>query len=375
MIVDLCIMCDLPLSPERQTEEHIIPNALGGLLTTRSATCISCNSGAGHSDDAYIANLFGPLLASLDVVRSRKRKGRPSSFEDPDSGYTFEIPAGQKPKKAANFRREKTAEGEFFYVTAPTEDEARLLVRNYTKRHDADLVIKPISNSANAYKWRIPTEAHDLTLLRVATRIAAYFARHEGVDIRPSSPAVEFLRGVRGPLGIVSPARGDVVEITPQPARPLTHGVFLSRSPENGECYAYVVLFEYLEFVVSFGPIDAEVSTAGHIVNLVAGKESTPEFVWIASYVQMRKWLRTPRINFDRSISRFQSLKYYIENQDSIWIERASLRALDTYLEAIERGKSEVEARSLADSRAREILSNYGIELENLSFYENEVRS
>lgn len=371
---EFCIICGRLFREAQAAEEHIIPNALGGLLATKKATCSDCNSESGHTEDSALVALFGPLLSAFDVVRDRGEP-RVVRFKDRKSGLEFFLKPGRQPEKSPNFRVESTETGGLrFQVSAPTEAEARAILKQYTKQDTSKLELTPDIRTTEQYTWRFQTILHDPILLRGIARIAIYFARHLGLQIGRDSPAVQYLAGRRESLGVVAPARGEVVEVHASAERALTHGIFLRCFPTDNQCYAYVVLFEYLEFVVWLGPVAESVPPTGHQVNLVSGRKVFPELTWLASPVVMRKWLRSPRINPDRVIARFQSAKFYLENPRSLWFERAMLRAHEAYFQAKNSGKSDAEADVKASEVANAILERYDMKVEQMSF-EPEDRS
>jgi len=93
-----CYLCQQDLiSDETESEEHIIPNAIGGRLTSRKLLCIGCNNSLGSSIDADLANQFNPIAAMLNIRRDR---GKPKAFDAQmeSSGEKYKIEPGGKPR-------------------------------------------------------------------------------------------------------------------------------------------------------------------------------------------------------------------------------------------------------------------------------------
>jgi hypothetical protein len=66
-----CLFCGEPLAETNFSKEHIIPNAIGGHLHTKNATCVKCNSKAGDSIDGHLTKKLSLLANAFDVPRDR----------------------------------------------------------------------------------------------------------------------------------------------------------------------------------------------------------------------------------------------------------------------------------------------------------------
>ena len=67
-----CVLCRRPAVDESKSKEHIIPAALGGRRTVTGFICRTCNSDAGNTWDATLANsVEDPLQAPEYLTRTR----------------------------------------------------------------------------------------------------------------------------------------------------------------------------------------------------------------------------------------------------------------------------------------------------------------
>ena len=66
-----CYMCGAELNDCNKTEEHIILNAIGGVLTSKNLICKQCNSNFGDRVDSHLAKQLQPFSVLLDVERDR----------------------------------------------------------------------------------------------------------------------------------------------------------------------------------------------------------------------------------------------------------------------------------------------------------------
>ena len=87
-----CALCDIIITNENDTKEHIVPNAIGGRKKIKGFICRACNSTSGDSWDKELAKQLNPL--SLFFGIKRERGSTPSQV--------FETTAGDKLKLHAN---------------------------------------------------------------------------------------------------------------------------------------------------------------------------------------------------------------------------------------------------------------------------------
>lgn len=66
-----CILCEVPLTAENDSEEHVIINAIGGRYKVKGVLCVRCNNGAGDTWDCSLANDLHSLGLLVGVRRER----------------------------------------------------------------------------------------------------------------------------------------------------------------------------------------------------------------------------------------------------------------------------------------------------------------
>ena len=68
-----CWICDRTFFNAIESEEHLIPNAIGGRKTVRHFICRDCNSGAGQRWESALASQLNYLGILFDIQRQRGR--------------------------------------------------------------------------------------------------------------------------------------------------------------------------------------------------------------------------------------------------------------------------------------------------------------
>ena len=66
---NLCVLCGDSASNDDRSSEHIIPAALGGRRTVSGFICEKCNSDAGATCDASLAESLEGWTRLLDISR------------------------------------------------------------------------------------------------------------------------------------------------------------------------------------------------------------------------------------------------------------------------------------------------------------------
>lgn len=75
MTENKCYLCRCNLEKENISDEHIIPQVLGGCLISNKLLCRDCNSKLGKTIDAKFVKTFEPLICTLDIIGRDSNKG------------------------------------------------------------------------------------------------------------------------------------------------------------------------------------------------------------------------------------------------------------------------------------------------------------
>lgn len=86
MISPKCALCDVEITQENDSKEHVIPNAIGGRKKVKGFICGGCNNAAGDDWESELASQLNPLSLFFGISRER---GEPPS-------QLFETTGGDK---------------------------------------------------------------------------------------------------------------------------------------------------------------------------------------------------------------------------------------------------------------------------------------
>lgn len=70
-----CVICEVPLNNQNKSKEHIIHNAIGGSLEDDEIYCKTCNERYGSEQDKAFVQMFAPIVARINMHKTRKTKG------------------------------------------------------------------------------------------------------------------------------------------------------------------------------------------------------------------------------------------------------------------------------------------------------------
>jgi len=84
-----CALCDVEITEKNDTNEHLIPNAIGGRKKVKGFICESCNNASGDDWESELAKQLNPL--SLFFGISRERGDAPSQLFETTGGDKLKL--------------------------------------------------------------------------------------------------------------------------------------------------------------------------------------------------------------------------------------------------------------------------------------------
>lgn len=146
-----CYRCDEQLTKDNQSTEHIIINACGGRLKSKSLLCNKCNSFFGEDFDAELAEQTNYFANLLDIKRER---GNPQDIDGvySKSGIPATIQSGWKHNYSQpEIRKEDIDEKSIkLFIRARNPNEFRQIITGLKKRYPTIDVDETINSSERA---------------------------------------------------------------------------------------------------------------------------------------------------------------------------------------------------------------------------------
>jgi hypothetical protein len=157
-----CALCEIPFTPENDSREHVITNAIGGRKKIKGFICVACNNGKGAVWDAELARQLNPICLQLGITREHgdvpaqafKTMGGDRYVREPDGKLRLAIP-----------KLEKTQDGngEQMKITAQNVSEVRRVINGLKRKHphlDVDAIMARASQQSRYLKDLLNIELH-----------------------------------------------------------------------------------------------------------------------------------------------------------------------------------------------------------------------
>ena len=193
-----CWLCGVSITPENNSKEHVIPQAIGGRKTVSGFICRRCNNETGAEWDAG-------LMKSLEFMSIFEKPSRgdgkltPSVSAIGDDGLEYLIEPGGRPKiKHARVQTIESDEGETtIHMTSGSEKEARKVLEKLKSRRYPDIDIeKEMANATWANERPRLTTTIEWNLSEItksAVKSALALTCSNGVIKDDCQSAIEYL--------------------------------------------------------------------------------------------------------------------------------------------------------------------------------------
>jgi len=246
-----CIICKTPITPENDSSEHVVSSAVGGRLKVKDFLCKSCNSGAGQSWDAALAQQMHPLCHLFAIVRDRGDLPPLPIVTTAGEELTL-LPGGGFALTDPKFERSPVAEGTGIQVKARSIGEARRILQGLKKKHPNLDVEAEMAKAEETISYPEGAVHHELQFGgteggRSMVKTAAAFARHLGIPTTACGIAAGYLRDelAEAPFGFYYAS--DLVK--DRPVGVPFHCVAVHGDPANGLLLGYVEYFGAVRIV------------------------------------------------------------------------------------------------------------------------------
>lgn len=248
----LCFRCDVEITRENDSREHIIANAIGGRWWVRGISCRECNSLAGRKWDATAADQLKFLALHL-AIRRDSGETRPGDYATL-SGQ----PVRLHPEGHLTFQRsapEVTNRGSRVEIRArvTTRQEARKLLQGFKRRYpklDVEEAMRGMVEEQNYLSERVgavcnfggPQSGRSVVKSAFALAVAS------GVVPQTCNQARPYLKSEDG-----EPCFGYYYErdlVINRPIDRVFHCVAIKGDPVSGRLFGYVEIFSTYRTIV-----------------------------------------------------------------------------------------------------------------------------
>jgi len=141
------------LTETNSSDEHIIPNGIGGRLKSKKLLCQTCNSNFGSDCDIELVNQFLFLTSHLQV---KKHRGDVSPIKGGKTkdGEVYNIVDGSKPVLTKPvYKVTKDGDNVTFNITARDENELRAMLKGIARKYPIVNVEEAMAKAAHKTKY------------------------------------------------------------------------------------------------------------------------------------------------------------------------------------------------------------------------------
>jgi len=251
----ICVICGLEIATANDSEEHILPGAIGGRRAVRGFLHDGCNHRSGHTWDAALERQLRPLALHFGVKRQRGRTLRMAITTTAGENFLLNT-GGQLEMSRPEIKRTPVPNGETFQVKAGSITMARDVLKGIKRKYPKVDVESVLARSEIQRTYAQGVVLIDLEFGgpvsgRSLVKSALALAHDAALPIDRCGDALAYLREADAEPCFGYYYVNDLVDGRPQ-ATPL-HCVAIDANPNTGLILGYVEYFGIHRAVVCLG--------------------------------------------------------------------------------------------------------------------------
>ena len=245
-----CYLCGTLLNESNRSVEHIIPNAIGGHLKSKTLLCKDCNSNTGQKIDAEISKQLNFFANMLNIERDR---GKPQEFKvkDESTGEIYRCLPGGIPSR---IKPEIIQDNNQIKMKAPNEKIAKQLL-NQIKSQNPDLEIDQVISKSersreyinNWCKFNVPIGGADAFKSIYKTALSFYI--YSGGSSYYITNIKQIISDEIMIFNYVKPCYLGY-EIVEKDSKEVLHSILIKGNKETGKLYCYIEYFNAFKYAV-----------------------------------------------------------------------------------------------------------------------------
>lgn len=249
-----CYVCQVEITKENETEEHIILNACGGRLKSKDLLCKTHNTEFGENFDSVLAKQTNDLANLLLIKRQR---GEPQSIKGTleSTGENYYLQYGGSPVMTKPIIDE-TIDGNNvrLSITAKDEKELRTILEGFKRSRYPNLNVEEHIGTANRSKSYLnePIQFNSSVggkeTFKSITKTAINYFIYKGGNREFITHLIPYLQGNVEADAVWLHYPEDVI-YTPE-ENEVSHIIQVIGNPNEKILYAYIELFNVHNFIV-----------------------------------------------------------------------------------------------------------------------------
>lgn len=247
-----CLSCGEQINASNQSEEHIIPNALGGTLTSTELICKECNSSFGFDCDASLASDLKLFSNFLNIKRDRGAN-QPVIGHTPTTKYKIQ-PGGKPEVVKPTIQIDETTQGKAIHIEARDMGQVQQILKGLKRNYPDIDVEKTLSQAQQGRRYlnefvKLQFVFSGKDSLRAVAKMAYFFLKHKHPTVQGDfSRLVAFIKNESDyrEIYFYYPA----TDIVNKSSNAILHSVAIKSYPSERLLLAFVELYSTLSFIV-----------------------------------------------------------------------------------------------------------------------------
>lgn len=248
----LCALCDVEITEQNDSKEHIIPNSIGGRKKVTGFICKDCNNKSGHAWDDELANDLNPLSLFLGIKRERGKA--PSQVFGTTSGEEVQLHSdGRMSYSQPQYSENKVGEQTIISIKARSIQEVKSMLKGIKRKYPNIDINQVISSYEEHSSYISGMLKFDLSFGgqktgRSVVKSVMALAVESGINPKDCDNAQEYLLNEHG-----EPCFGYYYEkdlVTNRPDGIPIHCIFVKGDPNNRQLIGYAEFFGFQRMIV-----------------------------------------------------------------------------------------------------------------------------
>lgn len=310
-----CYVCGVLLNPQNQSREHVLPNSIGGRLTSTSLLCATCNNTFGNKYEAEFAKQLLVFSGRLPIKRARN-KNPEFSTTDTNSGLPIILDDKGYAKLAHPVFEELPLPGKpgRFKARFPDEKSKQKFLDNLKRKHpksqitiesEEQITSSRSSDSSIQIKGSLGGLEFFKTLCKSLLNLYIY---HTG-DIQSVAATIKNVFCTND----IPRANFYVLGKEEKPAIKLHHNLSIIACPERQLLFGYIELFGFVKILTIFNDTySGPAHCYTYSIDPLSGNELQTKIQVEATREQIIQWVDNKEIDLEKLGQQWGLIEYSI---------------------------------------------------------------
>lgn len=364
MISSKCALCEIVITQDNDTKEHIIPNAIGGKKRVNGFICKKCNMVSGDKWESELAKQLNPLSLLFSIKRDRGVV--PSQRFETKTGEKLILNVDGTLVQAKPVYTEKYLDNEDkinINIQARDEKEAKNMLKGVKKKYPKFDIETALSRIQTNFKYCSDTLDMSFSLggaesNRSMLKSVLALAVHAGVPVSCCTRVVDYLNNEKDDICFGYFYQYDLILNRPE-GLPL-HCVSVKACSKRKQIIGYIEYFGIQRLIVCLSnSYEGDDISSTYAIDLISGNEIALEVDLDITKDEVQQAVISKKFPSEEIESAFHTVMHIARKNDiSREFERLINRIFDQTL-----SKYDIENNILTEEQVQSILDAVQLEI------------